>query len=154
MSFTTCIMFLLIFSNWVIAEDIENEGMNYILIISQVFLIIGITVAFVIIIISSVIFAYFTLKFITTQTTEPQYYINDTSIDKDSNTYHNEYNDTSFEIQYLYQIRPILTVSHVISSIKQSFTYLYYSLIPSKWLPTQHTNNQQSPDDIKMDLPI
>ncbi|CAF3484367.1 unnamed protein product [Rotaria sordida] len=94
------------------------------------------------------------LKFITTQTTEPQYYINDTSIDKDSNTYHNEYNDTSFEIQYLYQIRPILTVSHVISSIKQSFTYLYYSLIPSKWLPTQHTNNQQSPDDIKMDLPI
>ncbi|CAF2391686.1 unnamed protein product [Rotaria sp. Silwood2] len=103
---------------------------------------------------SLMIFCYFALKFIKRQPSEPQSYADDISSNQNSNECYDGNNGTYSEIQHLYQIQPIPTISHIISSTKQSLTDLCYSMIPSKWSHIQHTNNQQSPDNKNMDLPV
>ncbi|CAF3383554.1 unnamed protein product [Rotaria sp. Silwood1] len=136
------------FQSRIVAENTENE------IVGQAFFIIGIISIFVMFTMSLIIFGYFALKFIKRQNSESQYYTDDTIIDTNSNEYYDGNNSAYIQIQYLYQIRPILTFSHIYSSIKHSLMDLSYFLIPSKWLHVQHTNNQQNSDNKTMDLPI
>ncbi len=84
----------------------------------------------------------------------PQYCIDDILNNKDSSEFNGTNNDSHPQVPHLYQIQPILTVSQIVSSVKQSLTDLGHSLVPFGWSEAQHVYNEQSPVNEKMDLPI
>jgi len=65
---------------------------------------------------------------------ESQIYVDDVPVEKDGSEYYggNEQNVDS-QIPQLYQVQPILTVSEVVSSIKQSFEDLSNVITPHRW---------------------
>jgi hypothetical protein len=70
---------------------------------------------------------------------QPVYYADDVPIEKDANEYYIENNNAQ-----IHQIQPILTVSEVISSIKDAFEHLDNTLFPQRSSTTQE----------KTDVPI
>jgi hypothetical protein len=85
---------------------------------------------------------------------EPQYVIEDTLSNKDGNEYYGGSIDTIYQVPNLHQIQPILSVPHIIASVKQSLEDLDAALRPSSWSRVQHKYNQQNPDNKTTDLPI
>jgi len=81
---------------------------------------------------------------------EPQYYIDYISSNKDGGEHHDIY----AQVPHINQIQPVLNASHMISSIRQALVDLRDSLIPFSWSHTQHTYNQQDSVNEKMNLPI
>jgi hypothetical protein len=74
----------------------------------------------------------------------PKYYVDDVSIQKDGNEYYIENKDVSFQDPYIHRIQPILTVSEVVSSIKQALENLGNAVTPHRWSTAEQ----------KSDLPI
>jgi hypothetical protein len=62
----------------------------------------------------------------------PVYYVDDVPIEKDGNEYHIE--NTNVQTN---QIQPILTVSEVVSSMKQALENLGNTVLPQRWSTTQ-----------------
>ncbi len=76
---------------------------------------------------------------------EPQYFIDDTPNNKDNSEYHGKNNDPYAQIPNINQIQPDVTISHMISSIKQSLDDLCTSLVPYSWSHAQRVYNQKNP---------
>jgi hypothetical protein len=72
------------------------------------------------------------------------YYGDDISIEKDGSEYY-----VPPQVPHLNQIEPILSVSHVVSSFKQSLEDLGNTVLPTRW-----TTNQETPVKENSDLPV
>lgn len=70
---------------------------------------------------------------------------NDISIEKGVSEYYVENEKTDeFEIPHLYQIQPILTVSEVVSSVKQSLEDFSDAVIPHRWSAPKKMVDQET----------
>jgi len=96
----------------------------------------------------------FRLKFIKRKISEPHYYFDDLSSNKDGSEYNGGINNMYAHVPNINQIQPSLNIPHIISSIRQSLTDLRDSLIPLSWSRAQPISNPQQPVKEKMDLPI
>jgi hypothetical protein len=84
---------------------------------------------------------------------ESQYYIDDVTIEKNGSEYYGEIEkNVGIQIPNLYQVQPILTVSEVVSSVKQSFEDLGNVVIPHRWSNPKQMRDQETqvkePNDI------
>ena len=64
--------------------------------------------------------------------TAPQYYIEENPSIKDDNQYSTGYGDISSQIPDIMNIKPSLSVPHMVASVKQSMIDLGHSLKPFK----------------------
>ncbi|CAF0993897.1 unnamed protein product [Adineta steineri] len=118
--------------------------------------IIGMIIGSILITIIGTGLTYLGMKRLTRKLSKSEYDVDDIGSEKDGSQYYdsNE-NYIISEMQNLYEIKPILTVSEVVSSVKQSFDDLGDALIPNHWLTRKHMVNQDtSVKDEKNDLPI
>jgi hypothetical protein len=60
---------------------------------------------------------------------QPQYYVDDVPVEKDGY----EYNDVASQTPDPQQIQPIITVSEVVSSLRQSLDDLGHAVVPQRW---------------------
>ena len=81
---------------------------------------------------------------------EPQYYVED-PIEQKVNDGHNE---PYPQVTNINEIQPILTVSQIVSSMKQSFEDLSEALRPFTWSRAVQVHNQQNQVDQKEDLHV
>ena len=102
----------------------------------------------------STIMNLFRLKYMKKTMSEPQYCIDDTISNKNGSEFSVEKNENHSQAPQLHQIQPILTVSEVISSVKQSLEDLDAALRPSNWSRVQRIYNQQNPVDEKIDFSV
>jgi hypothetical protein len=71
---------------------------------------------------------------------EPEYYIDDIKIQNDPPGYDKEnFDAVPFPEPQLVQVQPILTVSEVVSSVKQSLEVLGHAITPKRWSTVQPT---------------
>jgi hypothetical protein len=79
---------------------------------------------------------------------ESEYYIEEVSIQKDAPEYYKENFDVvvSPPEPQLIQIQPILTISEVISSIKQSLQDLADAVTPKRWSTAAPTITEEKSD--------
>jgi hypothetical protein len=75
---------------------------------------------------------------------ECEYYVDDIPIEKNLPEYDKENFDAISHEPQLIQIQPILTVSEVVSSIKQSLEDLGHVITPKRWSTTQPMLNEES----------
>lgn len=90
------------------------------------------------------------LKYMKKNLSQPEYYVDDVSIQKD----YSENNDLVSQVPHLNQIQPILTVSEVVSSIRQALEHLGNTVIPHRWSTAQQMVIKESPVQEKTDLSI
>ncbi len=74
---------------------------------------------------------------------ESEYYVDDIPIEKNPSEYGKENFDAISHEPQLIQIQPILTVSEVVSSIKQSLEDLGHAITPKRWSTTQPMLNEE-----------
>ncbi len=96
----------------------------------------------------------FRLKFIKRKISEPHYYFDDFSSNKDGGEYNGGINDMYAHVPDINQIQPSLNIPHIISSIRQCLADLRDSVIPLSWSHAQPISNPQQPVNEQMDLPI
>ncbi|CAF3352293.1 unnamed protein product [Rotaria socialis] len=148
-----CMMFLLMIPCWVSADELTVS--EAIIVLNGTVLILAIAFVSIGAIVSLVAIAYFISKRLKKQIYEPQYYIEETTItEKDGKEYYEGNNNIDSQVLNIHQIRPILSVSHVVSSITQALTNLTLALIPSQWLFGQFICNQEMCGNEKTDLPV
>ncbi|CAF0977580.1 unnamed protein product [Adineta steineri] len=140
-------------SAFFVAEEESNKNMT---VTCNYSYIIGMIIGSILITIIGTGLTYLGMKRLTKKLSKSEYDIDDIESEKDGSQYYdsNE-NYIISEMQNLYEIKPILTVSEVVSSVKQSFDDLGDVLIPNHWLTRKHMVNQDtSVKDEKNDLPI
>ncbi|CAF1478959.1 unnamed protein product [Adineta steineri] len=125
-----CIVFLVIFPNWIVATNVVSQGIQA----KQIFLIIGLMLGSVLATFVLMYFIYFAIKCMKRTMIEPQYCIDDCDYDTYS------------------QIKPVLTVSHMATSVKQCLLDLYISLIPFNWSHAQCVYDQSGTVNEKKDI--
>ncbi len=94
------------------------------------------------------------LKCMKKNPTQPEYYVEDVSIEKDGNEYYSENKDAVSPVAYLNQIQPILTVSEVVSSVKHALEDLGNAVIPHRWSTAKQMVTEESSVQEKTDLSI
>jgi hypothetical protein len=85
------------------------------------------------------------LRCIKRRLSESQTYVDDIPVEKDGSEYYGgDEQNVDSQIPQLYQVRPILTVSEVVSSVKQSLEDLGNVITPHRWSAPKQMVDQET----------